>query len=89
LRTQVARLVRRRSDITLRQLHILFECLDGSRAMRSLVGEGMDPASVSRSVRRLKSLGYLECARNGDDTRAVDVRLTPEGRRFVELAAQD
>ena len=41
---------------------------------------GRSKSTVSVMVRRLTTLGYLEKAGDADDSRAVRIRLTPQGK---------
>lgn len=97
MRQKIARLVKRRIDLSTRQIHVLFECLDGPRAVKQLVESselrpgvpGMDPPAVSRAVQRLSDLGYVERKEHPDDRRSVLVSLTRAGRAFIVAADKD
>jgi DNA-binding MarR family transcriptional regulator len=93
LRTQVSRLVKQGCDLSLRQLFILFECMDrGQVTVKSLHESGgghMDKPAVSRGVQRLKDLGYVDRIEHPEDRRSVLVSLTPAGRTFIRAALKD
>ena len=40
----------------------------------------LEPATLSPLLKRLEGSGYITRARNTNDERALDVRLTPAGR---------
>jgi DNA-binding MarR family transcriptional regulator len=48
---------------------------------------GIDRSSVADQARRLVSRGWLQRRRRKQDTRLYAVKLTPEGRRILTLAA--
>jgi len=48
---------------------------------------GIDRSSVADLARRLVSRGWLQRRRTKKDTRLYAVRLTPEGRRVLAMAA--
>jgi DNA-binding MarR family transcriptional regulator len=48
---------------------------------------GIDRSSVADLARRLVSRGWLQRRRTKKDTRLYAVRLTPEGRRMLAVAA--
>jgi DNA-binding MarR family transcriptional regulator len=47
---------------------------------------GLDPIYISKLVRRLESAGLLERAPDPDDSRAVTLTITDEGRRVIDQA---
>jgi DNA-binding MarR family transcriptional regulator len=57
------------------------------RTVRDL-GEALslEPATLSPLLKRLEAAGLLTRARNADDERALDVELTPAGRRLRSRA---
>jgi DNA-binding MarR family transcriptional regulator len=57
------------------------------RTVRDL-GEALslDPATLSPLLKRLEAAGLLTRARNADDERALDVELTPAGRKLRSRA---
>lgn len=70
------------SGIALTEARVLYElaqrddCLAGQLA-RDL---GLDPAQLSRILKRFSALGWLERERSADDGRALRLRLTADGR---------
>jgi DNA-binding MarR family transcriptional regulator len=57
------------------------------RTVRDL-GEALslEPATLSPLLKRLEAAGLLTRARNADDERALDVELTPAGRKLRSRA---
>ena len=45
---------------------------------------GIEPPSVTRKTQELERAGYLRRVPNPQDRRAVDLRITPEGRKVAE-----
>ena len=88
MREQVARLVKTGCDMSLRQLHVMFECqARGSLTVKQLSQSGgtkLDPPAVSRAVERLRKLGYANRQEHPADRRSVLVALTPSGSSFVK-----
>lgn len=52
------------------------------------IGEALhlEPATLSPLLKRLEAAGLITRARNADDERALDVRLTTEGQRLRSRA---
>lgn len=52
------------------------------------IGEALhlEPATLSPLLKRLEAAGLITRARNADDERALDVRLTTEGQRLRSQA---
>jgi DNA-binding MarR family transcriptional regulator len=96
MRSQVRRLVHIGSDMSLRQMHVLFELLDGERTIKDLheasnaaTGRALtDKPTVTRAVDRLADTGFVKRKEHPTDRRFVLVSLTPTGRRFAEAAQQ-
>ena len=77
-------------DFTLTEVRVLFELAhEGPLKPSWLVGHlGLDPAYVSRILKRFGKLGLVDRARDPDDGRGVIVTLTQEGREvFAPLDA--
>jgi len=92
VRKQVAKLVQSGCDLGLRQIHVVFECLDNPRTVKQLSESGngkFDKPAVSRAVQRLRELGYVERREHPDDRRSVLVSLTPAGRTFAKNIAKE
>lgn len=73
------------AGITLAQLAALRQLRDGPVSAGHL-GRliGLSPASTSHLVDRLEARGLVVRSRRQDDRRAVDVRLTPTGKRVLD-----
>jgi DNA-binding MarR family transcriptional regulator len=73
------------AGITLAQLAALRQLRDGPVAAGQL-GRliGLSPASTTHLVDRLEGRGLVGRSRRQDDRRAVDVHLTPDGRRLLD-----
>jgi DNA-binding MarR family transcriptional regulator len=73
------------AGITLAQLAALRQLRDGPVSAGHL-GRliGLSPASTTHLVDRLEARGLVGRSRRQDDRRAVDVHLTPEGRRLLD-----
>lgn len=88
MQAQIAHLVKIGSDLSIRQIHILFTLLDqGSLTVKALhenEGSPIDKPGVSRAVSRLKDLGYVNRQEHPNDRRTVLVSLTQTGRSFVK-----
>jgi DNA-binding MarR family transcriptional regulator len=93
LQKQIERLVRSSSDLSVRQLHVLFQLLaNGDMTVKDLSksgGDHFDKPAVSRAVTRLKDLGYLDRQEHPADRRLVLVSLTRLGKEFVQEATKD
>ena len=89
MRDQITRLVRQGSDLSLRQLFVLFECAEAGaagvtvKALFEAGAEGLDKPGVTRAVDRLVALGYAQRKEHPSDRRSVLVSLTAAGRRFT------
>jgi DNA-binding MarR family transcriptional regulator len=90
MRARIARLVKQGSDLSLRQLFVLFECAEAGasgatvKALFDAGGPGLDKPGVTRAVDRLATLGYAQRKEHPSDRRSVLVSLTAAGRKFVE-----
>ena len=90
MRAYVTRLVQQGSDLSLRQLFVLFECAAagaGGATVKALfeAGKGgVDKPGVTRAIDRLAALGLAQRKDHPSDRRSVLVSLTAVGRRFVE-----
>jgi DNA-binding MarR family transcriptional regulator len=73
------------AGITLAQLAALHQLRDGPISAGQL-GRliGLSPASTTHLVDRLEARGLVARSRRQDDRRAVDVHLTPGGRRVLD-----
>lgn len=92
MRKQIARLIQNGCDLSLRQVHIVFECLDSARTVKQLSESGngkFDKPAVSRAVQRLRELGYVERREHPDDRRSVLVSLTPAGKTFARSISKE
>jgi len=93
MRRQIARLVAQECDLSLRQLHTLFQLAERGtltiKALSESVPKGMDKPAVSRAVDRLKELGYVERKEHPTDRRSVLVSLTRLGTAFVRAAERE
>lgn len=93
MRKQIARLVAQECDLSLRQLHALFELsVKGTLTIKALsesVPKGMDKPAVSRAVDRLKELGYVDRNEHPTDRRSVLVSLTKAGSAFIRGAERE
>ena len=86
MRLLIAKLVKQGNDLSSRQLHVMFECVDGEKTVKQLFesGEpGIDKPAVTRAVDRLVSLGYTKRLEHPTDRRSVLVSLTREGKTFM------
>ena len=91
MRAQVKRLVRQGCDLSLRQMFVLFECMDAERTVKELFEAGgpkMDKPAVTRAVDRLITTGYARRKEHPVDRRSVLIYLTAAGRKFAEAAQQ-
>jgi len=90
MQDQVARLVKAGCDLSLRQLHVLFQChARGALTVKELSesgGDNLDRPAVSRAVERIRELGYVDRREHPDDRRSVLVSLTAPGKAFVKGA---
>lgn len=92
MRDQITRLVRQGSDLSLRQLFVLFECSAAGtagttvKAMFEAGAKGLDKPGVTRAVDRLVALGYAQRREHPSDRRSVLVTLTATGRNFIKKA---
>jgi MarR family transcriptional regulator, organic hydroperoxide resistance regulator len=74
----------RSAGITLAQLAALRQLRDGPVSAGQLGRViGLSPASTTHLVDRLEARGLVGRSRRQDDRRAVDVHLTPDGRRVL------
>ena len=87
---QISRLVKNNSDLSVRQLHVLFVLLNNGdmtvKAISESGGRHFDKPAVSRAVDRLLGLGYVNRREHPDDRRSVLVSLTSVGRTFTQEA---
>jgi DNA-binding MarR family transcriptional regulator len=60
---------------------------DGLSQTDIMAVTGIDRSSIADLVKRLVAHGWLRRRRTKRDARAYAVRLTPEGRRMLALAA--
>jgi DNA-binding MarR family transcriptional regulator len=77
------------APITARQylvLNVVAE-KEGLGQVDIMAATGIDRSSVADLVRRLVTRGWLQRRRTKRDARLYAVRLTPEGRRMLALAA--
>ena len=90
MRELVAKLVRTGCDLSLRQIHVVFECdARGALTVKELSDSGggkLDRPAVSRAVERLRELGYVDRREHPDDRRSVLVSLTASGKTFAKAA---
>ncbi len=82
--TFVNRLVRTGSDLTVRQLNVLFACQAEPQTVRGLA-EAMQVSkpAVSRAVDRLEAVGYVARQDDPSDRRSVLVKLTTGGQDWM------
>ena len=84
LETGIFKLVRTGSDLTCRQLAILFACRYEPRTVRKLAQLlAVSRPAISRAIDRLAYCGYAERQDDPSDRRSVLIVLTDAGRRFV------
>ena len=89
MRDQITRLVRQGSDLSLRQLFVLFECAEAGatgvtvKALFEAGAKGLDKPGVTRAVDRLVALGYAQRKEHPSDRRSVLVSLTAAGRKLI------
>ncbi len=50
---------------------------------------GIDPSTASRNLAGLERGGFITRKKDTDDARQTDVRLTPRGRRTVDMIAAE
>lgn len=82
--------LRSRGHVGLQPSHqVVFASLGGSGARLTALAEraGMTKQAMGQLVDDLESLGYVERTPDPADGRAKIVRLTPDGRAFLEDAA--
>ena len=92
MRNQVTRLVKQGSDLSLRQLFVLFECAQAGaagvtiKALFETGAKGLDKPGATRAVDRLAALGLAQRKEHPTDRRSVLVTLTAAGRAFIKKA---
>jgi DNA-binding MarR family transcriptional regulator len=75
--------------LTMSQGAILGHLLDGPKRMTALAQlEGVQIASMTQSITRMEAAGWCERTMATDDRRAVDVTLTPVGRRVIKQVVE-
>ena len=84
-RNIIHRMVRQgQSDLTLRQLDVIFLCDAGDQTVRDMAAAmKVSKPAISRAVDKLAEAGYVLRQDDPHDRRSIYVRLSPAGKQFV------
>jgi DNA-binding MarR family transcriptional regulator len=77
-------------DVTVPQYRVLTLLVGAGPQLIGAIAEqlGVNPSNATRLCDRLQKLGLVQRARSLDDGRAVQVTITPSGRRLVASVDQ-